>query len=266
LTDRILRLGSEGQLQQARLNDGRVVYCTMPAEAHTLWREMSSQGFYRRAASRLRPGNAVLDVGANIGLASMSFVDMQPSAQVIAVEPVPELFACLEGNLARHVRTAMAIRAAVADVPGTRAFVYYPNAPGNSGFYANREADDQLTRIFLQNSGLKDSAIEIVLQDLHVGTPIEVEVVTVSDILSQSKVPGIALLKIDVERAELEVLRGIRNDDWTRISSVVAEVHDESGGLNAFRSTLHDHGFVTDVRQDSSLRGTSLYEVEAVKA
>jgi hypothetical protein len=34
------------------------------------------------------------------------------------------------------------------------------------------------------------------------------------------------LLKIDVERAELEVLNGIEQSDWSKIKQVVMEVHD----------------------------------------
>jgi FkbM family methyltransferase len=253
------------ELHGYRLPDGRQVRCTSPAEAQLLWSEVSSEGFYRRAAARLTPGDVVVDVGANIGLASLGFADAQPEARLIALEPVPVLFACLEGNLAAHTRHGRAVRAAVGSEPGRRTLTYYPSAPGNSGLYADQAADDRTTRTFLRNRGLDEDSVELLLEGLHSGIPVEVEVTTVSDVLRDHGSPEVSLLKVDVERAEQDVLRGIRAGDWPRIHCVVAEVHDEDDGLRVFRSLLHDHGFGTEVRQDPALRGTELYEVLATR-
>ncbi|WP_406280419.1 FkbM family methyltransferase [Embleya sp. NBC_00896] len=251
--------------RQVRLDDGRHVWCTSPGEAQVLWREMSSQGFYRRAAGRLRPDDLVLDVGANIGLAALVFADVQPAAELIAVEPAPETFACLRDNLDRHVPRGTAVQAAVAAASGTLPFVYYPAAPGNSSLYADQEADDTLTRTFLRNTGLDDESIELMVDGLHDGTPMEVSVTTVSDLLRERGTRPVGLLKIDVERAELDVLRGIEAADWRRIRNIVAEVHDENDGLDVFCRTLREHGFVAEVRQDANLRNTGLYEVDATR-
>ncbi len=251
--------------EQLRLDDGRLIWCTSPAEAQLLWQEVTSDGFYRRAAGRLRSGDTVLDIGGNVGLASLGFADARPDIHVIAAEPAPDVFACLARNFAAHLRHGTPLRAAVAAEAGSGTMVYYPDAPGNSGLYADREADDDITRTFLRNRGLDDSSIADVLDGLHVGETIEVAITTVSDILREHGSPDIALLKIDVERAELDVLRGIREEDWPRIRSVVAEVHDENGGLADFQDILHRHGFACEVRQDDVLRGTGLYEVDAVR-
>ena len=45
------------------------------------------------------------------------------------------------------------------------------------------------------------------------------------------------LLKIDVERAEKEVLQGILPSDWPKIRQVAMEVHDVDGGLQTVVST-----------------------------
>ncbi|MCF6525329.1 FkbM family methyltransferase [Streptomyces sp. JJ36] len=225
---------------------------------------MSSEGFYRRAAARLRPGDVVVDVGANVGLASLAFAEAQPEARIIALEPVPELFSCLEENLAAHVRNGTAVRAAVCDAPGVRTLQYYPEAPGNSGLYADREADDEVTRTYLRNGGMDEESIELLVEDLHEGRPVEVDAVTVSQVLDRHGIAEVALLKVDVERAELDVLRGVGDGDWSRIRNVVAEVHDDEGRLDAVRALLHDRGFVSRVRQDPGLKGTRLYEVDAL--
>ena len=50
--------------------------------------------------------------------------------------------------------------------------------------------------------------------------------VTVSDVIDSHDLERVGLLKVDVERAELAVLRGIRPEHWRRIRQVVMEVHD----------------------------------------
>ncbi|MEU1785771.1 FkbM family methyltransferase [Streptomyces sparsogenes] len=255
-------------MRSYRLDDGRRVWCTSPAEAGSLWREMTAEdGYYRQAATRLRPGDTVLDVGANIGLASLAFAGAQPAARITAVEPVPALFDCLERNLADQVPGARALRVAVGAAPGRASMVYYPGAPANSSLYADREADDRLSRTFLRNSGIDEESAEVIVGDLHAnGETIEVEVTTVSEVLRSNGLAEVALLKIDVERAERDVLAGIEPGDWPRIGSIVAEVDDGApGGLDAFCKQLHAQGFTTRVRQDETLRGTDIHEVDAVR-
>ena len=45
----------------------------------------------------------------------------------------------------------------------------------------------------------------------------------------------IDLLKIDVEKGELEVLNGIEDADWPRIHQIVMEVHDLDGRVGMVR-------------------------------
>ncbi|MFR9749654.1 FkbM family methyltransferase [Nocardia sp. 004] len=255
------------KLQQLKLEDGRTVACTSPAEARMLWGEMSTDGFYRRAAAHLRPGDIALDIGANIGLSAMMFADVCPGIQVIAAEPAPMTFDCLEHNLIAHVPNSIRCRVAAGAAPGSASFTWYPRASANSGLYADREADDEATEIYLRNSGLNDEAIALITADLHDGEQIDVEVTTVSALLDQHGSDAeIGLLKIDVERAELDVVRGIAEADWPRIRAVVAEVHDQDNRLTQFCDVLRLHGFSPQTRQDPSLSGTELHEVYAVRS
>jgi FkbM family methyltransferase len=251
-------------LQQLRLNDGRTVACPSPAEARMLWNEMSVDGFYRRGAARLRPGDIALDIGANIGLSAMMFADTCPGIRVIAAEPAPPTFTCLERNVAAHVPQGVPLQVAVGAAPGILPFTWYPRASANSGLYADRAADDKATTAFLRNCGLGNEAIRLIIDGLHDGEQINVEVTTVSAILDEHDSHAeIGLLKIDVERAELDVLRGIADTDWPRIRAVVAEVHDDNDRLAEFCKLLHTHGLSAQTRQDPKLNGTELYEVYA---
>jgi 31-O-methyltransferase len=267
-----LTLSSAEFLRQSRaprlltLPGGRDIWCTSPAEAGLLWRSMASAAnLYRRAARRLSPADVVLDIGANVGLASICFADVQPDLRIVAVEPSPDVFTCLERNVQAHLKAARAVRAAVSDEQGSHDFVYYPNAPGNSGLYANHEKDDELTRTYLRNKGIDDPTADGMIRDLHQGIPITVPTTTISQLMHENSLENIALIKIDVERAELDVLHGIGSRDWDSIGSIAAEVHDEEGQLEDFCSLLQQHGYELAISQERDLRGTGLYEVEAIR-
>ncbi|MFD3593138.1 FkbM family methyltransferase [Nocardia sp. NPDC058640] len=253
--------------QQLRLDDGRTVTCTSPAEARMLWHEMIVDGYYRRAAATLRPGDLAIDIGANIGLSAMMFAEVDPAVRVIAAEPAPATYDCLHRNMAAYVPGGIALEVAVGAAPGVLPFTWYPRATANSSLYADREADDDATKTFLRNSGLPDEAITLITTGLHDGEQIDVEVTTVSAILSQyDPAAEIGVLKIDVERAEFDVLLGIAESDWSRIRCVVAEVHDRDDRLAQFCEVLTLHGLTAQTRQDKSLAGTELHEVFAARA
>ncbi|KPI17917.1 methyltransferase FkbM family [Actinobacteria bacterium OV450] len=256
---------SAGQLN-VELPNGQAVACITESEALLLWAEMSEEGMYGIAAGRLRPGDAVLDIGANIGLASLMFRHTVPDVRIIAFEPAPMTFACLEENLRRHVPGAVAVRAAVSDEVGELDFTFYPNSPGNSGLFADREADDETTRHFLRNSGIDEEFIDELLEGLHCGTSLTVPATTVSETIRRYGLDDIGLLKVDVERAELSVLRGIEDDHWPRIRCVAAEVHAEGGRLEEIVALLGKHGLSAEVSQSPKLVGTPLYDLVATRA
>ena len=73
-----------------------------------------------------------------------------------------------------------------------------------------------------------------------------------------------------MQRAELDVLRGIDSDDWNRIKQVVLEVHDRKGSesegrAEEIRELLQTQGFAVAVEQDELLLGTDRYNVYAVR-
>jgi hypothetical protein len=83
--------------------------------------------------------------------------------------------------------------------------------------------------------------------------------------LQASNLGRIDLLKIDVERAELDILRGIKDDDWPKVRQLVMEIHDMNDSLNEVLQLLEDKGCFTScvVEQDDKLQGTSLFNLYA---
>ena len=85
-----------------------------------------------------------------------------------------------------------------------------------------------------------------------------------SDVLAQEGIERIDLLKINVEKSELDVLMGIGPRDWPRIRQLVIEV-DQRGNLAPIISLLDRHGFDHCVEQDPLLRNTELCYVYAIR-
>jgi FkbM family methyltransferase len=247
------------------LPDGRRIVAIQPAEAHLIWRSMAKGGLYGKAAQQLQEGDTILDIGGHVGLASMYFASAAPKLQIISAEAAPRTYACLKANLALHLPDATALNVAVSNTRGARLFTFYENSPGNSSLYANRHQDDATTRQFLLNAGVDEPAIEELVEDLHRPTVLTVQTVTVSDLIEAHGVTSIGLLKIDVERAELDVALGLEERHWPLIRHVVAEVHTENGRLEALIALLEAKGFVVSVSQDPSLRGTELVDLDAVR-
>jgi FkbM family methyltransferase len=248
---------------ECTLPDGRRIRCVSVAEAMVLCGEVTGEGLYRSAAEALRPGGTVLDIGANIGIVSLLLGAEVPDLRIIAVEPAPVTFACLEANLAAHLPRAVALRSAVCDQAGERKFTYYPKSTGNSGMFADRDSDDENTRIFMRNSGIAAEFIDEMVEGLHTGVEMTVPALTVSDLIRRFALREVSLLKVDVERAEHLVLAGIEAGHWPLIGRVVAEVHDDGERMKAITGLLEKHGFSVGVTQNPKFAGTELYELDA---
>ena len=113
------------------------------------------------------------------------------------------------------------------------------------------------------------SIVSIVLKWLTFAKTVSrVKVVSISkEIFQNMNVSKINLLKIDVERFELDVLQGINEEDWLKIESVCVEVHDGDDrlGVQKVRALLLEKGRFKDVtvEQPESLKHSYLFNVFA---
>jgi FkbM family methyltransferase len=165
-------------------------------------------------ASILRANSNCIDVGANVGAVTDRICDLAPGGHHIAVEPLPELAARLEQR-----RPEVEVHCcALSDVSGTRTFVREVNAPARSGFRR-------------QNGG---------------GSPtveFPVEVRRLDDIVPADT--SIDFIKIDVEGAEGEVLRGAL-ETIVRCRPVIALEHGASAVRNYGTPHHEIHGLLSE--------------------
>ncbi len=118
----------------------------------------------------------------------------------------------------------------------------------------------------MANKGVRRDARKRQLRGRYEGRTVACTVKTLSEVIREMAEPEIGLLKIDVERAELDVLRGLADDDWPRVRQLVAEVHDETNRRNEFEDVLSSHGFRTTWVKPPIMAGTGVELVYAVRS
>lgn len=186
-------------------------------------------GVLERALKRERA--LLLDVGANLGLASIAIAQLATHPlHIIAVEPVRALCDVLRRNLAMAdaVRSFDVLQVAVADASADSTTIHFcTSMPGESTrFRAEVEQMQVVAR------GRAETFVEQ-----------ECALTTVSRLLDMADRDEPVILKVDVEGSELDVLRGIEARHWPRIVAVLMEVHDVDGRLDECVALLRREQF-----------------------
>ena len=192
-----------GDVMRAKLNEVLTVF------------EVFGMNTYDCPEISLEGVRQLVDIGANIGSASLWFARRIPAARLMVVEPMPETFSRLVGNLTRAgvADRVIAINAAVAGQKGTGFMT-----PGASSTMAHVA------------EGTAGSGDPVTFIDL-------------SEVLSI--VGGsIDLMKFDCEGGEFAFLGQAPVDELQRIGAIVGETHPVSAEKrNALFGHLRAAGF-----------------------
>lgn len=186
------------------------------------WDDLFVRGSLRMSFATSSP--RVLDCGANIGLASLALKRAHPAARITAFEADPTLADVLRRNL--RVNGA-------ADVEVVAAAVW-----------------SSTTSLRFRAEGTDSGAVDAVAADTP-GEAIEVPAVRLRDWVAREPID---LLKLDIEGAELEVLRDLA-PVLGHVRALQMEVHDFAAGdrrLPACLDLLTQAGFeysLTDLHQ-----------------
>jgi FkbM family methyltransferase len=157
----------------------------------------------------IRPGDLVLDVGANIGCTSILFG--QHARQVLSFEPSPSTFLLLQKNLAAAgMCNVEAVNAGLGNSAGTFELTFAPDNR-SGGFVSN------LTRA---SAGHQVEEIRIVNGDRYLG---------------DAGIGQVDFIKIDVEGFERNVIEGLRDTIERGKPVVVLELNHWC--LNVFQRT-----------------------------
>lgn len=174
--------------------------------------------------SLIRPGDTVMDVGANIGLWVMGAArHAGPQGNVHAFEPVPENFARLTRNLALNgLNQVCCQQLALSDRSGRA--VFYSATDHNSGLGSLTQRD-------------------------RADRQMETEVMTLDDYCEERAIHGIDLMKVDVEGAELMVFRGAPRVLSSTKAPIIMFETDEAltarfdCSSSSIKELLHQYGY-----------------------
>lgn len=246
-------------------------------ETDYVFNEIFVDEVYSRDGIVLPPDAVVLDVGANIGLFSLYIAARAPAARIVAFEPLEPIRRRLQRNLERYAPQVKVCGIGLSDRERDETFTYYPGYSTFSGQtgYADASGEREVIRRYLSNQGEGDAHvlldnIDEILDDRLRAEPHRCHLRRLDQVIREQGLARIDLLKIDVQRAEMDVLRGLDEEAFAGIQQIVMEVHDKRDGATAGRveelqALLGRHGFEVTIRQDALLEGTDRYNCYAVR-
>jgi len=234
-------------------------------ETQWLYNEIFVDQSYLKHDVTLADGDCVFDVGANIGLFTLFVHQRCPRAQVYAFEPIPPIFEALQNNTKLYGLSTHLFQCGLSSETRKADFTFYPSFSAMSGMYAAAQEDEEVTRATLRNQDeLLVQYTDELLADRFRSETFTCQLRTLSEVIRENAVERIDLLKIDVEKSELDVLKGIQEEDWQKIKQIVVEVHDRDGHLAQIIDLLKRHGYHFVVEQADVLVNTGLYNIYAL--
>ena len=242
-------------------------------ETDYLFQEIFLDECYLRNGIALEDGATVVDIGANIGMFTLFVGERCRGSSIYAYEPSPVAHELLHANCGLYGLRAKTFCLGVSDRRKTGRFTFYKNASVFSTFQASQDDDREAIHSVMRNmlkegasaatGPLDQYADEMVLGRLE-STSFACQLVSVSDIIADNGIDAIDLLKVDAEKSELDVLRGIADADWPKIRQIVVEVHDRNGQILAdVKTLLQNRRFDLAVEEQGRLKSSGLSTVFA---
>jgi FkbM family methyltransferase len=179
----------------------------------------------------LSEGDVFYDIGANVGAYTCFAAAELGPTKTVAFEPEPKNIGRLRENLELNNLNAKILQIALSNGNSTVDFALSGDEAGE-GEHAIATGDDERT--------------------------LEVDTARGDSIIEERGLPKPTVLKIDVEGAELSVLRGLRETLHENCRLVYVEVHTEKirdfgGEASEVETLLTDAGFeVTEISQRGS--------------
>lgn len=172
---------------------------------------------YGTGARGVQPGDVVLDCGANIGMFTKTAL-ASGARVVVAIEPAPATLECLRRNLEMEI--------------AQRRVIVCPKGVWDHDDFLNLAVDEH------------NAASNSVVLDLNRAASVRVPLTTIDRVVAELKLPRVDFIKMDIEGAEKNALKGARAtlnryrphmsissehlpDDVERIPAVVREIEPE---------------------------------------
>lgn len=243
-------------------------------ETDYVYKEIFEDQCYLRHGIRLQDGNTVVDIGANIGLFSLFVMSRCENPTIYAFEPAPVVYDLLQANCDAYGSNVRAFNVGVSDEPKTATFTFYEKSSVFSGFHSDESEDREAIKTVVRNilnreSGTGESLAEYVDElttDRLRRRTHECRLTTVSSIIRDNRIEKIDLLKIDAEKSELDIIKGIEDQDWPKIDQIVIEIHDPTrAAIKGIEDRLRKRGYRCVVEQETLLEHAGLFNLYATR-
>lgn len=244
-------------------------------ETDYVYKEIFIDKCYLRHGIIINDGDTVIDVGANIGLFTLFVNQHCKNPRIYAYEPSPAVYELLKANCEVYGTNSKTFNYGVSDRKKTAPFTFYQNASVFSSFYANENEDKEAIQSVVRNmlrgittpeTGHLEEYVDEITSGRLEGRSHDVQLLSLSDIIAENTIEEIDLLKIDAEKCELDILRGIGDSDWSKIKQIVIEIHDKSGKiLEDVKCLLQEKQFQFAVEEEILLKDSGLYNLYAKK-
>ena len=244
-------------------------------ETEYVYNEIFVDKVYLKHGITINDGDTVIDIGANIGLFTLFINQHSQNAEVYSFEPSPVVYELLKANSEVYGSKVKTFNYGVSDKKKTAQFTFYNRSSVFSSFNANEDEDKEAIQAVVRNmfnelSSLEKSDVDEYVEEITNGRlesqTYDCKLISVSDIIEENKIEKIDLLKIDAEKSELDIIKGIDESDWNKIKQIVIEIHDKIGNIfEEIKSILIQRGFYFEVEEEKFLKQSGLYNIYAKK-
>ena len=190
-----------------------------------------TRGEMAAARKALATGGVAIDVGANIGVFAASMARASSTALVYAIEPVARTYSFLQNNTC-HLPNVCCHRTAIAATSGW--------------LHMTSHSVSIATNRIVKNDCIGD--VEVVRAQ------------TIDSFCHDNAISAVRLLKIDVEGAEVEVLKGMRRirPDAIILEICPANLRAMDTDVDRLYNEIRGSGYTTYVIRDDGGKGDEL--------
>ncbi|WP_019500417.1 FkbM family methyltransferase [Pseudanabaena sp. PCC 6802] len=259
---------------EVTLKNGAKIFCLHKGEAQFMAEEVKE---YLKHGIEIQEGDTIFDVGANIGVFTIwAYQLCDRNANIYAFEPIPKIFDVLFRNARRfNFENLKVFPYGLAQEPKTATFAYYPAATlwSSADLDFSKEQIEESKNAVLRNieatplwfqrlpGFLRKAFVDYMFgRTTRNAERVTCQLRTLSEVVREQCICQIDLLKIDVEKGELDVLLGIEERDWPKIKQVAIEVHDVDRRVETISALLKARGLdAITVDQQPILKGSSVF-------
>ncbi len=193
------------------------------------WKKFSLSSYkiiYRAKLSSINP-STIIDVGANAGQFTIACCQLIKGANVYPIEPDPRVGRELKNNTGKSISKNVIITA-IGDYIGSAVFNVNKDSQVSSLLPLGEEREQ-----YFPNSFVVDK--------------VEVPITTLDQLFSEKNLERPIMLKIDVQGAEDQVIRGakqiLKKIDWVLIEVSFGKLYKGEKSFNAIMELMESCGF-----------------------